>query len=127
MTSPIFIPCTGYTEKCTYTKLLNSKWGKKKKSFKPLSSLKTDTWPFISNSFCNTQCLQGLCSAQVCMVFLFGWPFFFLLCMVYLFFLLKSHFNSMLKMWDRTLDVTQIYACYTSAEDNAISMNNYKK
>lgn len=33
----------------------------------------------------------------------------------------------MLKMWDWTLDVTQIYACYTSAEDNAISMNNYKK
>lgn len=55
--------------------------------------------------------------------FFFGWCFI-ILCMVYFFFLLKSHFNSMLEMWDWTLDVTQICACYIPAEDNAISMNN---
>lgn len=62
------------------------------------------------------------------MIFLFGW-WFLILCMVYnfFFFLLKSHFNSMLKMWDWTLAVTQICACYISAEDNAISRNNLKK
>lgn len=74
MTSPIFIPCTGYTEKCTYTKLLNSKW-EKKKSFKPLSSLKTDTWPFISNSFCNTQSTRTVLSTGLHGIFV--WLAFF--------------------------------------------------